>query len=102
MIVQYGDRYMRSVPLSWEENGYCAALGATSLIWGLLLKFVPARWFSWIKLEEREMSAEEEQTSMMASMRKSHTMRKSQTSMRSSIRKMTTRKVADDDNFKNL
>ena len=52
---------MRALPLSTEQNGICAAIGAFSLIWGLILKFVPARWFNWIKLEERELTPEEEQ-----------------------------------------
>jgi len=60
LIVQYGGRYMRAVPLTWEQNGYCALIGAISLIVGLLLKLVPARWFEWIRLEEKEMSPEEE------------------------------------------
>ena len=44
------------------------------------------------------MTAEEEQTSMVASMRKSHTMRKSKTSLRSSLR--NSRVAKDDDDYK--
>ena len=88
LIVQYGGRYMRAVPLTWAQNGWCALIGAISLIVGLLLKFVPARWFEWIRLEEKEMSPEEEQASMMATLRKSHTMRDSKLSKRSSTRKV--------------
>lgn len=57
VIVQYGDRYMRAVPLTVDQNLYCAAIGAFCIPYGLLLKFVPASWFSWIRLEETEMSA---------------------------------------------
>lgn len=60
VIVQYGGRYMRCVPLDWEQNAICAGIGAFSLIWGLILKLVPARWFEWIRLEESEMTEEEE------------------------------------------
>ena len=42
---------MRALPLSTEQNLMCAGIGAFSLLWGLILKFVPARWFAWIKLE---------------------------------------------------
>lgn len=89
-IVQFGDRYMRCVPLSWEQNMICAGIGAFSLIWGLILKFVPARWFEWIRLEESEMTEEEEQSGMLSSLKKSRTMRSA--SQRESKRD-STRKV---------
>ena len=58
-IVQYGGRWMRCTPLTMEQNGYCFAIASFTLVWGLLLKFIPARWFEWLKLEEREISDEE-------------------------------------------
>ena len=51
VIVQYGGRYMRAVPLTWEQNGYCAAIGSFGLLWGIILKCIPSRWFEWIRLE---------------------------------------------------
>lgn len=74
-IVQYGGRYMRAVPLTWEQNAICAGLGAFSLIIGLALKFVPARWFECVRLEERELTVEEEQETLLSSLRKSRTQR---------------------------
>merc|ERR1712167_419910 len=50
VIVEYGGRYMRAYPLTWEQNAYCMAIGAFSLIIGLLLKLVPGDWFAWIIL----------------------------------------------------
>lgn len=73
VAVMYGDRYMRCVPLNLEQNLYCAAIGVFCIPYGLLLKFVPSAWFSWIKLEETEMEAEEEQGSIVAALKKSHT-----------------------------
>lgn len=98
VIVQYGGRYMRAVPLTYEQNLWCAAIGAFSLPWGFLLKFIPGRWFEWIKLEDTPMKKEEEQQSMMASLRKSHTMRSG--SHRSSIRRGNTNKRIEEDDFK--
>jgi len=95
MIVQYGGEYMRAVPLTWEENGVCAIIGAFSLIVGLLLKCVPARWFEWIRLEESEMQEEDEQHGMVASLKKSRTMRAA--SQRGSNRKV---RFEEDDDFK--
>jgi len=73
VAVMYGDRYMRCVPLNLEQNLYCAAIGVFCIPYGLLLKFVPSDWFAWIKLEETEMEAEEEQGSIVAALKKSHT-----------------------------
>jgi len=78
---------------------WCALIGAISLIIGLLLKFVPARWFEWIRLEETEMSPEEEQSGTVASFRKSHTLRNSKISSRSSLRKI---KDETEDGFKSI
>ena len=50
-MVQYGGRYMRCVPLSWKQNIICLGFGAISLPLGVLIKFIPARWFAWIRLE---------------------------------------------------
>lgn len=98
VIVEYGGRYMRAVPLTNEQNLICAGIGAMSLIVGLLLKCVPARYFTWISLEEREMTIEEEQNSMVASLRKSRTQRLDRS--RTSIRGSTQRPAkVDDDNF---
>ena len=99
LIVEYGGAYMNAVPLTWEQNGYCAAIGAFSLIVGVLLKFVPARWFEWIRLEEREMTPEEEQSSMKAWLKKSSTlnMSKARSSTRNSKRKQVTFQDNDND-----
>lgn len=98
VIVQYGGRYMRAVPLTVEQNLWCAAIGAFSLPVGFLLKFIPGSWFEWIKLEDTPMKKEEEQQSMMASLRKSHTMRSG--SHRSSIRRGNTKRIEEADDFK--
>ena len=50
-MVQYGGRYMRCVPLNWKQNLICLSFGAISLPLGVLIKFIPARWFAWIRLE---------------------------------------------------
>jgi len=57
LIVEFGGRYMRAYPLSMRDNGICMAIASFTLVWGLILKCVPARWFGWIRLEETEMSA---------------------------------------------
>ena len=100
LIVEFGGRYMRAYPLSMRDNGICAAIASFTLVWGLILKCIPARWFEWIRLEEKEMTDAEEQESMVASLKKSRTMRSA--SQRSSVRG-SKKKVsfAGDDNYSN-
>ena len=66
---------------------YCAAIGVICIPYGLLLKCIPSEWFAWIKLEESEMEAEEEQTGIVATFKKSHTKNfKNKSSLRSSTK----------------
>ena len=100
VIVEFGGRYMRAYPLTMKDNGICAGIASFTLVWGLILKCVPARWFGWIRLEEKEMTAEEEQEGMVATLKKSRTMRS--TSQRSSTRgsKKKVSFAGDDDGYK--
>lgn len=100
LIVEFGGRYMRAYPLSMKDNGICAAIASFTLVWGLILKCIPAKWFGWIRLEEKEMSAQEEQESMIASLKKSRTMRSTsqRSSMRGSKKKVS---FAGDDDYSN-
>jgi len=102
VIVEFGGVYMRCYPLSMKENGICAAIASFTLVWGLILKLIPARWFSWIRLEEKRMSAQEEQEGMVASLRKSRTMRGTSqvSSLRSGSKKKKVSFAGDDDNYK--
>ena len=98
VIVEFGGRYMRAYPLSMKDNGICAAIASITIFWGLILKCIPARWFAWIRLEEKEMTAEEEQEGMVATLRKSRTMRS--TSQRSSTRGSKKKVSYVDDDYK--
>lgn len=93
--VQYGGRYFRAVPLTTEQNLWCAAIGFSCMFYGLFIKCIPARWFAWIRLEETEMEPEEEQVGLVASLKKSHTRSFVNVSKRSSTR----RAKVDDDNY---
>lgn len=99
VIVEFGDRYMRAVPLTWAQNGWCALIAGFTLPWGVALKFVPSAWFTWLKLEETPMTEIEEQESLVSSLRRSHTiMQKSN----DSLRKAQTKKIddVDEDGYK--
>ena len=55
---------MRCVPLNWKQNGICLGFGAISLPLGVLIKFIPARWFAWIRLEAIGEKKDEDEKDM--------------------------------------
>jgi len=56
-LVQYGGPPVRTVPLSQDQHLICIAIGAGSLIWGVIVKlFLPATLFGKIDLEEKKIS----------------------------------------------
>jgi len=69
--VQWGGRPLRTVPLSTEQNLICLGIGAFSIVWGALIKFIPGSWFDWVRMPEHEMDDKEEQQTLTANLRKS-------------------------------
>lgn len=59
LLVQYGGIPVRSVPLTTNQHLVCIFIGALSLVVGVASKFVPSRWFRFLKSEDKEMSREE-------------------------------------------
>ena len=82
--VQWGGRPLRTVPLSTEQNLICLGIGAFSIVWGALIKFIPGSWFDWVRMPEHEMDDKEEQQTLTANLRKSF--RQSRASRHSSTR----------------
>ena len=50
LIVQFGDGFIKTSPLSAEQHGICFAIGACSLIMGIVVKLIPEGVFNKIKL----------------------------------------------------
>lgn len=47
LIVAKGGAFMRTTMLTWEQIGYCTAIGASSLVWAILQKLIiPASMFN--------------------------------------------------------
>jgi len=69
--VEYGGRPLRTVPLDSTQNLMCVGIGAFSLVWGFLIKFIPGSWFDWVKMPEHEMDDKEEEQTLTANLRKS-------------------------------
>lgn len=86
LIVQYAGRFMSVTPITWEQNAWCLAIGFSCMPFSVLTKLVPGRWFAWIKLEEREKSADEAESGFMGTVRRQSTMARSKTNL-SSINK---------------
>lgn len=72
-IVEYGGQFVQCAPLDTEQNIICLIIGAFSLIWGFVLKFVPARWFERLSINQEPMTDEEVDKSVNATLRKSFT-----------------------------
>ena len=71
-MVEYGGRAMRCENLTWQQNLICAAIGAFSLIWAVVIKaLMPARWFDSLAMNEKEMTDEEETHTFTANLRRS-------------------------------
>ena len=76
-MVEYGGAAVKSYPLDTRQNMICLVIGAIELIVGLVIKFIPLKFFQCISLDERP-SSEVPGTSLAASMKKSSVMVKKQ------------------------
>jgi len=63
---------MRCTPLSWNYFFVCLGIGFGSLINGVIIKFIPARWFERLNFKEEKMSDEEEAEAFTSKFRKSY------------------------------
>ena len=56
LLVQYGGSPVRTIPLTQDQHLICIAIGAGSLIWGVIVKlFLPVCLFGKLKLEEQKV-----------------------------------------------
>lgn len=73
LMVEFAGRFATVVPLTYEQNGICLAIGAGSLIWGLVIKLImPPKMFKCLAISQKPMTEEEERGSFVSSMRKSY------------------------------
>lgn len=70
-MTEYGGQIVRTVPLTWEENAWCLGIASVTLLIGVLIKFVPARWFSKMAMKETEMDDEQVEGTITATLRRS-------------------------------
>lgn len=86
-IVEYGGQFVQCAPLTLNQQLVCIGIGSFSLIWGVILKFVPARWFSRLSISEKPMTKEEADKSLLASFHRSQTLKKQKNELSSSHNK---------------
>ena len=88
VMVQYGGQSLRTVPLTYEQHGMCIAIGAFSLVQGVIVKaLLPVSLFTRIQMQEQPLTEEQEKYAVTTTFRKS---------FRSSTRRSTTlNKTAD-------
>jgi hypothetical protein len=71
-MVQYGGIAVRAVPLNNSANALCLAIGAFSLVWGVIIKVIlPPRCFNRLALDQREMTDLEEEKTVTSFLKKS-------------------------------
>lgn len=63
---------MKMKPLNVNQFFITVGIGASCLIWGLMIKIIPLRWFGRIAINEEPLTEEEERTGLVATLRKSH------------------------------
>jgi Ca2+ transporting ATPase len=60
VLVQYGGKSVRTVPLTWEEHLLCICIGAFGLIISVIIKaLIPINWFRRIQMKEEPLTAEQ-------------------------------------------
>ena len=45
LLVSFGGRLMRTYPLPISESAICLAIASSTMIWGMVIKAIPATWF---------------------------------------------------------
>lgn len=70
VLVEVGGKVVKTYPLEMYQNGICLIIGSGELIWGVLIKFVPTKYFQCFNFEETPMTEEEAEKSVLASFKK--------------------------------
>lgn len=60
VMVQIGGKAVKTFPLDIEQNIICLCVGAGELLWGLILKFIPSRFFGCLSINDQPLPEGEE------------------------------------------
>jgi len=75
-MVEVGGKTIKCAPLDTQQNLFCLLVGSGELIWGLLIKFIPLKFFQCMSLDDAPMSEDEKAKNLTSTFKKSQTMRK--------------------------
>lgn len=67
-LVYFGGEWVKCSYLTLQQHGICIGIGSIGIIWGFFVKFLPKECFKF-GINEKEMSAEESQTSTTAKLK---------------------------------
>ena len=65
-LVEVGGMATKCYPLNWDQNLICIYFGSISLIWGLILNFMPLEWFQWISIDDKPMDQMEQGSTIVS------------------------------------
>jgi len=74
VLVEIGGMAIKTHALTRKHNIICVAIGSVELVWGVIIKFIPLKFFQLVSLDERPSSGEE--GGLAASLKRSSTMKK--------------------------
>lgn len=53
LMIEIGGKFVKVYPLGLDANLFCIALGSTELVWGVIIKLAPARYFGCLSLDDK-------------------------------------------------
>jgi Ca2+-transporting ATPase len=68
LMVEFGGKIVKSKALNTNQNIFCIVVGAFELVVGLVIKFLPLKWFQCVSLDEKPSTG---QGGVLAAMRPS-------------------------------
>lgn len=73
LLVEVGRKVTKTEPLLMYQNGICLIFGAGELFWGVVIKFLPVKFFQCFNFEEKPMTEEEVEASTLGKFKKGST-----------------------------
>lgn len=65
LMVEVGGKVTKTYPLEMWRNGICLLFGSGELFWGVFIKFLPVKFFQCISFNEKPMTEEEHEKSVL-------------------------------------
>jgi Ca2+ transporting ATPase len=82
-MVEYGGMAIKTWPLNKDQNLICLIFGSIELVWGLLIKFIPSKFFGCISIGDAP--AEEEGETMVSRLKATSKLSKKGSKLQSDI-----------------